>query len=355
MNNTPVYQQIKAHLDMLIRMNHSVPSYRLPSESQLAEQFGVSHPTVRRAFALLEAEDKIYRLQGKGAFIRPPEAAVPIGYYRVCVIVPTLTDFFSQQLLEGACTYLRQQHIDTYIQYIGDDYRDEERSIYTVIRQEFHGLLIFPSYQTIHNQAYTKLAMSRYPLVEMVRHRKGMRIGAVYCDHFQQTYTAARFLHQKGHTRIAFFTEPGASSATYAERIRGYESYMRSALDASSIRILETSTFTGRNYDVMEDIATLFRRYKGHTALILPARFIRYLAQYLNRTGTPAPTVLVLDEIDVDLREMIPFDLYVLSQQPREIGRLAAVQLYNLMTGTGEPREEVVPSVIRFSPCPKQE
>ncbi len=354
MDNTPVYLQIKAHLDMLIRMNHRAPAYRLPSESQLAEQFGVSHPTVRRAFALLEAENKIYRLQGKGAFIRQAETVASAGRYRVCITVPTLNDHFARQLLEGAGRYLREQRIDTYIQCIGDDYREEERSIYTVIRQEFHGLLIFPGYQTLHNKAYTKLAMSQYPLVEMVRHRKGMRIGAVYCDHFQQTYTAARFLHQKGHIRIVLFTEPGESSATYAERIRGYESYVRSALDASAIRVMETKTFSDQPYDSQEDMATLFRRYKDLTAVILPARFVHHLVLYLTHKLLPQPDILVLDDMDEDVRQLLPVDLYILSQQPEEIGRLAARQLHGLISGNEEPHEEVVPSHIRYSPRPER-
>ena len=44
---------------------------RLPSENQLAERFGTTRPTVRRALALLKAEGLVSTEQGRGVFVRP--------------------------------------------------------------------------------------------------------------------------------------------------------------------------------------------------------------------------------------------------------------------------------------------
>jgi GntR family transcriptional regulator len=44
---------------------------QLPSENELAADYGVSRPTVRRALALLRAEGLIVTNQGRGAFVRP--------------------------------------------------------------------------------------------------------------------------------------------------------------------------------------------------------------------------------------------------------------------------------------------
>jgi GntR family transcriptional regulator len=44
---------------------------RLPSENELAERYGTSRPTVRRAIALLKAEGLVVTEQGRGAFVRP--------------------------------------------------------------------------------------------------------------------------------------------------------------------------------------------------------------------------------------------------------------------------------------------
>ena len=43
---------------------------QLPSENELAERFGTSRPTVRRAIALLKAQGLVTTEQGRGAFVR---------------------------------------------------------------------------------------------------------------------------------------------------------------------------------------------------------------------------------------------------------------------------------------------
>jgi GntR family transcriptional regulator len=47
------------------------PGERLPSEHDLAERYGTSRPTVRRAIARLKAEGLVVTEQGRGAFVRP--------------------------------------------------------------------------------------------------------------------------------------------------------------------------------------------------------------------------------------------------------------------------------------------
>jgi GntR family transcriptional regulator len=47
------------------------PDSQLPSENELAAEYRVSRPTVRRALALLRGEGLIVTNQGRGAFVRP--------------------------------------------------------------------------------------------------------------------------------------------------------------------------------------------------------------------------------------------------------------------------------------------
>lgn len=45
---------------------------RIPSETELASELGVSRTTIRGALAILEQEGAIYRKQGAGTFVNPP-------------------------------------------------------------------------------------------------------------------------------------------------------------------------------------------------------------------------------------------------------------------------------------------
>ena len=64
------YQDIVEELRASILDGRLDAGERLPSENELAERFGTSRPTVRRAIALLKAEGLVSTEQGRGAFVR---------------------------------------------------------------------------------------------------------------------------------------------------------------------------------------------------------------------------------------------------------------------------------------------
>jgi GntR family transcriptional regulator len=65
------YQDIVDELRASILEGRLEPGERLPSENELAERYGTSRPTVRRAIALLKAGGLVTTEQGRGVFVRP--------------------------------------------------------------------------------------------------------------------------------------------------------------------------------------------------------------------------------------------------------------------------------------------
>ncbi len=64
-----VYQAIKSDI-----VNHVYPAWsQLDGEHALAEQFGVSRPTLRKAIEKLKQESFVHSRQGSGMFVNPPE------------------------------------------------------------------------------------------------------------------------------------------------------------------------------------------------------------------------------------------------------------------------------------------
>lgn len=70
---TPLYFQLKNIIKSKIISNELKGQERLPSESQLCIQYGVSRATVRQGLLELEKEGFIYRERGKGTFITDRE------------------------------------------------------------------------------------------------------------------------------------------------------------------------------------------------------------------------------------------------------------------------------------------
>jgi GntR family transcriptional regulator len=56
-------------------------THTLPSENKLAQTFGVSRMTARRALVELETEGLVERIQGKGTYVKAPDPAM--GYFTV--------------------------------------------------------------------------------------------------------------------------------------------------------------------------------------------------------------------------------------------------------------------------------
>lgn len=64
-------EQVKAHLKERI-VDGEFEEGRIPSETELATELGVSRTTIRGALSILEQEGAIYRKQGAGTFVNEP-------------------------------------------------------------------------------------------------------------------------------------------------------------------------------------------------------------------------------------------------------------------------------------------
>src|SRR5262245_8363520 len=67
-----IYQEIRDILAVRIATGEWKPGTALPSETDLAREFGVSAGTTRKALKLLEAERLLTRRQGHGTFVNAP-------------------------------------------------------------------------------------------------------------------------------------------------------------------------------------------------------------------------------------------------------------------------------------------
>ena len=70
-----LYQQVAATIERAIVDGRYQPGQRLASERDLAEEFGVSRPTVRRAVIALEMRGLLESRQGSGVYVRRIAAA----------------------------------------------------------------------------------------------------------------------------------------------------------------------------------------------------------------------------------------------------------------------------------------
>ena len=83
---SPLYRQIRGLILRSLESGEWGPGELIPSESELAERFGVSQGTVRKAVDEMAAENLLVRRQGKGTFVATH--ADPHSFFRFLRVAP---------------------------------------------------------------------------------------------------------------------------------------------------------------------------------------------------------------------------------------------------------------------------
>lgn len=70
---TPLYRQIADIIAARIESGELQPDRAIPSETRMAEEYGVARLTARRAVRDLVERELVYVVRGKGTFVRPDQ------------------------------------------------------------------------------------------------------------------------------------------------------------------------------------------------------------------------------------------------------------------------------------------
>jgi GntR family transcriptional regulator len=74
----PLYRQLADILMDAIRSGDYPPGARIPSEPQLARDYGIGRPTVRQAIDVLVQQRLLRRQRGSGTYVRPADKAIDL-------------------------------------------------------------------------------------------------------------------------------------------------------------------------------------------------------------------------------------------------------------------------------------
>jgi GntR family transcriptional regulator len=94
----PLYYQLQEVLKEQIESGHWQPDELLPSEPDLAREFGVSRAVVRQALDILEDDRQIIRIRGRGTFVARPKLDYRAGGLSRLLTSPRGTDVAIQVL-----------------------------------------------------------------------------------------------------------------------------------------------------------------------------------------------------------------------------------------------------------------
>jgi len=221
---------------------------KLPSEAQLTKEFNTSRITVNRALKELELRDVIYRLKGKGSFVKGS------GIKRkktdseiISLVLPHKEDVFSggQQYARQISQSCRENGYLCSIHYSDQSTRKEKQILDQIASHNIAGAVIYP----ISNRNIASLStmnIEGFPMVLLDRKLEELSLPVVSADNFQGAYEAVSYLTAKGHRRIGFIGAKDTDVVHY--RYKGYCHALTKSKIPLDRDILITS-FSGQNED----------------------------------------------------------------------------------------------------------
>ena len=115
--NTPKYLQVKEYVKEKIISGIWTANYMLPTEMELAKQFGVSRITVTTALRELVKDGMIYRVQGRGTFVAVKQETTATDVLHLASIASMIKSVESMKMPgEHRCLSIKRVHPSEYVQ-----------------------------------------------------------------------------------------------------------------------------------------------------------------------------------------------------------------------------------------------
>lgn len=238
----PLYIQIQNHYKDLISSRLLQEDDKIPTEKEILEQFNVSRITVANALNELAREGWIYRIPGRGTFVKGiPETHIPKERNeqlpvlervdvperpKIGLVFPSVDDFFAIRLIKGITSVLETSGYSLVMIFTFNS-KEREKEVIRDLKDKVEGLIIFPVDAEIYNEEIIMLKMSNYPFVLIDRYLPGVETNAVYSDSALASKLAVDHLWELGHHHIAVCSDSPMLTVSVDDRINGYIQALR--------------------------------------------------------------------------------------------------------------------------------
>ena len=229
-----LHEQIYQDLLAEIRTKKLTIGDRLPSELELAQQYGVSRITSKKALNNLCEKGYVERRPGRGTFLVADDdmlpaleekAAGPVWHPRrklVGLVMDRVSSGFGGDLLLGIEQKLSALGYDLVVKFSYSNSDLERIAIEQLQAAGVLGIIIMCVYNEIYNPLLLRMYTDAFPLVVIDRELKGLSIPFVGTDNRAAARELADELFRRGHKKIAFVSVEGSlMGSTVQSRLEG--------------------------------------------------------------------------------------------------------------------------------------
>jgi len=354
----PLYKKIVNDLKKKIFLKELAPGDKVPTEAELSKQYGVSRITSKRALSELEIEGLIYRIQGKGSFVKEErtsgtQSSLPKN---ILFILP-FPD--SPEIGNYAQGMLRCFQKKNFVLHIQSNSYLETMAIDTLLK-EYAGMILYPSSSNNYSDLLYFLSLNQFPLILLDKQLERLAFPAVTADNLQGGYEAALHLIESHHQNIAFLSSGSIHhSSSLHKRYLGFlKALHEKGYPLSEHYLIAPQEETALDDFLQEAISTI--KSLNITGLVVEYDLTAIrLMKHLQEKGWKIPQDLaIIGFDDIQASSLISPTLSTVAQNFEDIGYLAAKNL----VATIENKKTVVRSktvpiklIVRESTSKKKE
>jgi len=356
-NPTPLYRQIIEDVTRQISSGELKPGDRIASQTILAQKYGVSLITIKKATAELVSQGVLYSRVGKGTFVAPtPKEVDHVTDDSIGMVLRDLKNPFFSLIVQNVEEKVSDLGYNLFLSISSDQEEKEETLIARFREIGVSGMIIASMGQ--HHQVTNcilQLHKEKFPFV-MVSYVQNEDISYIGADHVYGAHLATEHLLKLGYDRIGYISsEEGDVLGDLRQKgyERALEEYGRS-VNADYIFYLpfegvqdqyQAGHQVGLEFAALEDRPEAIFAYNDLSALGFEQAVI---AQGLR---VPEDVAIVgFDDIERDLYAPVP--LTTVRPHTSMIGTLAVETLVKMIGGDSSvTRTFLLPELVVRDSC----
>jgi len=223
----------RIHSDYLDTGKWSVGA-KLPTIKELANQYGVSAPTIGKAVELLAAEGWLAKRRGSGLYIaRSANDEPPVSdrqERRIGYVSINPSGMLVHQALEGIARVVNNHN--GVLELAKTDWliENERRQIERMIARGVQGVVLYPTPFRPANDEYLGREFSDFPIVVIDLYESAMKRPHVIFDNFSAGRDMTRYLIGQNRRKIAFMKfDDIIQNRAVSDRAAGYRQTLKDA------------------------------------------------------------------------------------------------------------------------------
>lgn len=202
------YEIVKRGLRTVIENEEYKVGDKLPTESELMDQYGVSRYTVRRAIGDLQNEHYVYRIQGGGMYVddwKGNQRQREINNKMIGVVTTHLADYIFPSIISGIDRAISAQGYSLIVSNTHNNRDKERQSLQQMIDNKVAGLIIEPTQSALPDpniDLYQQVDRENIPCIFINAHYPQLDAPYLEVKDREAEQEMVEHLISQGHQRI---------------------------------------------------------------------------------------------------------------------------------------------------------